>query len=882
MHAERASLIRHVMDSLVAAVLAALVVVWGWSLSQPYLEAVSRHFKIGHLVIAGIGGAGMLGWLMPAQAVAFLRAVQLWPRHWGTGIRTLIGSSLALMLSRQLCLWEGGNRLLVVAIGAIALIEVVVFTTAGVAAHISFYIQGQSNRTAPDREASDRPIETLKENEFQEYETAARRVLTQLEMGEAEAGGANVAVIGRYGSGKTSLCNLVRCLYEDTTAHKDNSSIIFCRFEAWQYLTPDGAVRGLLDRVVSAVQESIDCTGLAGLADEYVDAVGAAPSKWVGWIAGLLRRSRDPQEIIERLLDVLVRMRKRVIVFVDDFDRLERQSAEVQQAVAAALNQLQHLAKVQYVLCVGPQEEGGGSDLLKLTRFQELVPPMHGEEITKAVCRWRDKALRGVQTQCYFPYDLYNEGSQDPLTYYLHREAVLTTLMGQIVNLIQTPRELWALEREVGTKWRGGLEGELSWYDLLMISALKVSEPRIFEWILREPGLFSEEGLHFQELKEEEKQATKVGIERKLKRLLKVRTERRFDLVTEVVRSLFPEFMTGLSGFPDSLPRRQVVEWEQSIAFYRGFEQAPYFRKYVCGCVPREQVADQPTLQFIRHIMDAGFDRDQFEARYLTSYDKQTKDINTFVRFSGLLDWDMSQQVCECMLDWFCVREHWKIWPADEDYVKSMMVDVASIIENAGQFAFSQARRKAIRPASRRGNKESWAKEQLESLARRDLVVAYYFSLHAAAFLQEGEAIRICLEAFKDVFLGNKGDAWRQFSGKPYYLKAVIQMINVAEGYECIRDKVTEAVGEQADEDESGDFSDQVIIALAEETLRPDSTTYAFHVEKAKNQKAFNMEKLMPRIKGWMSRPCKDAVAAKALEALGKAYVEELRAIQDE
>ena len=136
-------------------------------------------------------------------------------------------------------------------------------------------------------------------------------------------------------------------------------------------------------------------------------------------IAAMLRKKRNPEDIIRALQDVLLRIDKRVIVFVDDFDRLESKSKETQQAIAAALNQLQNLTTVQYVLCVGPMREGSGADLLKLTRFQELVPEVSGQEVVERMRDLRDEAIRGEQ-DVYYLWDLMKGGSDDPLQYYLH------------------------------------------------------------------------------------------------------------------------------------------------------------------------------------------------------------------------------------------------------------------------------------------------------------------------------------------------------------------------------------------------------------------------------------------------------------------------------
>jgi len=50
----------------------------------------------------------------------------------------------------------------------------------------------------------------------------------------------------------------------------------------------------------------------------------------------------------------LERLGLRLVIFVDDLDRLEKSAPNAQQAIAQALNQLQNVSNIQYVVAIGP------------------------------------------------------------------------------------------------------------------------------------------------------------------------------------------------------------------------------------------------------------------------------------------------------------------------------------------------------------------------------------------------------------------------------------------------------------------------------------------------------------------------------------------------
>ncbi|MHC4693099.1 MAG: hypothetical protein ACYS67_10195, partial [Planctomycetota bacterium] len=529
---------------------------------------------------------------------------------------------------------------------------------------------------------------------------------------------------------------------------------------------------------------------------------------------------------------------------------------------------------------VGPMREGAGADLLKLTRFQELMPEVRDEEVIKRIKALRDEAITGEKS-LYCPWNLMKEGTDDPL-YYSSLTASLSANVGpQITKMIRTPRHLKAVERETREKWNGGLKGEISWYDLLLMSALKVGEQGVFEWIMREREVFMDEEIHITEPTDAEKEEARSTIEEKLKELLEVKTKARFELIQKVVNELFPNFMKGLGGLAQRITSREPQDWMQRIALKPRYGTS-YFERYSAGSIPSTEAPDQPTLQYIRDIGKNGFEQREFEQRYLNSQRKLTNDINKFVQFSSLLSKKLALQVCDCMLDWMCDREHWGVWEQEEEYVSALMVDVKLITDNAGQFEFAKARRKARQGDIKEANLEEWSAEKLKELASKDIIVAIMYARYVGKeILGEAKTEEILGVDLKEKFLSKKEAIWEKAKGARYYLSWLLGVLKYNDDYGSIRKQVTESILKIAKADKSGEIAGSVVISLVNYQYpagRPDLIEgYEFGVNKAENQKTFNMDMLLSLIAEWKERKFEDAVAAKAYEFLIKEYAEELK-----
>ena len=881
MKPKTAAILRHIIDTIFLIMLASFILL---KIAQIFYEkdfAWIAQLDYSHMVIAFVLFSALVGWFAPKKVLASFRSIKLFPGHCGLVAKVFFVCLLSIVLAYWITLLKIETSQLSALLIIVTLLEV----TALFVSYLMAKVHDRLILHERNLKTDDGPIQELEENLFPECEETARDILKRLDSGRRDgARGPNVALIGQYGSGKTSLCNLVKAIKREQD-YKNDRALVFCRFEAWQYLTSDAAVRGLLDEIVGKIQDMVDCSGLGALPEEYIETLRSCPNGWFAMTAAILKRKRNPEEVVRAIQDVLLRIGKRLVLFVDDFDRLESKSKEAQEAIASALNQLQNLTTVQYVLCVGPMHigpmhKGPGADLLKLTQFQELMPEMKGKTVIERMHDLRDEALR-CKDEMYYPWDLQKEANDDPLLYYPHREGLPSTLVSRLVNLINTPRRLKAVEHETCEKWNGGLNGEICWYDLLLMSTLKVCEQKVFEWILREPKALMEEKIFIREPKEEERSEQRSMIEKKLNELVETKTKSRVELVQEILIDLFPSFMKGLGGWVQDMHRSDPKLWEQRISVEPIYGTS-YFRRYISGRVPSTEVPDQAILQYIQKIKNNGFDKKEFELQYLVSYQKLTNQLNKFVQFSALLTEDIARDICDFMLDWMCDREHWDIWEQKYEFASSIISYISLILKRAGQFEFSVNRRKARQNQLETMGSEEWTKAQLERLVPKDAIVAIEFGSNVSKELLGESDTKILLGTYlKRLFIDQQDVFWRQAIENKYYLSWLLGVLKYNDDYEGIREQVTESCLQRAQSDQSEDTAVSLIRSLVHYSRPvggPDLIDdYEFSVNKEDNRKTFNMEMVLPVLKCWEDRKFSDEFASKAFEHLMSAYSEEMK-----
>jgi hypothetical protein len=202
----------------------------------------------------------LVGVACPRHFLASVRGLRLFPRHAGIIVRSILGFFVCITLlyvsqvppeGRAPSMYAITCTLVFCGLGLPAGFWVALFvekTKTSQLRDIDIPSQADGNMM-PSTDLSDewflhdRPISAEHENRFPEHINVAHRIVRKLTPSPESIALPNVALVGPYGSGKTTICNLVKAEYEKVhSGEKEVQHALFCRFEAWQYRPPNGSV----------------------------------------------------------------------------------------------------------------------------------------------------------------------------------------------------------------------------------------------------------------------------------------------------------------------------------------------------------------------------------------------------------------------------------------------------------------------------------------------------------------------------------------------------------------------------------------------------------------------------------------------------------------
>lgn len=182
---------------------------------------------------------------------------------------------------------------------------------------------------------SDLPIKGVEEDALNRSEFA--KCLANTLLNHTSREGFVIGLYGKWGSGKTSVLNMIQKEIEQESKNISESPIVL-RFNPWLCSNPNQLVSQFFTQLSSEIKNIPDLNDLYGLVDEYSDALELLP---VIPIVGtslsviskiLVKKSHkrknnggDLQKIKNKLNDIIDKKKRKIIVMIDDVDRLSNE-----------------------------------------------------------------------------------------------------------------------------------------------------------------------------------------------------------------------------------------------------------------------------------------------------------------------------------------------------------------------------------------------------------------------------------------------------------------------------------------------------------------------------------------------------------------------------
>jgi hypothetical protein len=434
--------------------------------------------------------------------------------------------------------------------------------------------------TATEQYTDDAPIASSDEDRFSRWPFAER--IAQIIAKRTDPASIVLGIYGPWGDGKTSVLNMM------DQALEGNEAVVSIKFNPWHFEDEEHLIRAFFDTLADALKATLKTKG---------EAIGEFLGKYCGILSlassnvGAAAKSVGQQlstvhfdELKRRVSELLVESGKRVVVLIDDIDRLDRSEIH---AMLKLVKLSASFSNTAYVLAfddevvaasLGDRYGAGGADagqqfLEKIIQVPLHLPDAEGVDL-------RSMCFEGVDE--VISENAIDLGEDDA-------EAFVRHFTEGIMPALHTPRQVKryinAIRFAVPL-----LKGEVYMVDQLLIEALRTAYPNLYLSVRDNGDLYTGELLP-NSLGDgtKQKEAAKTTVEEGLSGLSGVQREG----ALHVLKALFPR-LNGIFGNTN-----YGREWNKTWDADRRITSDDYFRRYFQYSVPTRDIADAKITELI-------------------------------------------------------------------------------------------------------------------------------------------------------------------------------------------------------------------------------------------------------------------------------------------
>ena len=430
---------------------------------------------------------------------------------------------------------------------------------------------------AKDQYTDDAPITDHNADRFGRWPFAER--VAHVIATRADPASLVIGIYGPWGDGKTSVVNMM------VEALTGENNVVVVPFNPWNFENEGQLIRAFFDTLADALKASLTTKGeeFGKFLGKYggvlslasipfgVDVGGAAAS------IGDKLSNVELEELKTRLSAILVENGKRVVVFIDDVDRLDR--GEV-HALLKLIKLSASFHNTAYVLAFDDEmvaaalgERYDSGDVASGRSFIEKIiqVPLHLPDAESADLR--TLCFEGVQ-------DVLNANSIDLSEDDV--EAFVRHFTDGILPALRTPRQVKRYVNAIRFAVPL-LKGEVHVGDLLLLEGIRTVYPDLYLSIRSNQDTYTgRQVAHSFGDPTKAKEASKQVVEAGLKDIGVVSRDAALELLT----ALFPRLESVFGG------TTYGGDWDATWSKGRRLTSDDYFRRYFQYAVPARDVAD--------------------------------------------------------------------------------------------------------------------------------------------------------------------------------------------------------------------------------------------------------------------------------------------------
>lgn len=325
--------------------------------------------------------------------------------------------------------------------------------------------------------SSDKPL-TDPQNDRLGYAPFAKHLADAIsQMVSAE--GLVIAIYASWGSGKTTLLNFVVHYLEQKPIRQQP---IIVHFNPWWFSGHEDLTRRFFDQLQSVLGkwESI-AKSMGTLIAELGDIISETPIPYARtgkifarWLGG---KHKSVPELKAKIADVLKQKQKRILVVIDDIDRLS--SDEIRQ-LFTVIKAVADFPSVVYLIAFDKNVV-----VKALQQMQSLSGEIYLEKIVQVPFDLPLPDKASLRNLLFERLDAILEGTNEALdqTYWAN------VYLEGIDHYINTPRDVVRLTNTLGVAYPA-VKNEVNPVDFIAIEAIRVFCPLLYEMIRKNPEMY--------------------------------------------------------------------------------------------------------------------------------------------------------------------------------------------------------------------------------------------------------------------------------------------------------------------------------------------------------------------------------------------------------
>lgn len=438
--------------------------------------------------------------------------------------------------------------------------------------------------------SSDRPISQKHEDMFQRYEFAKRIANTIINRDSDEC--IVIGIYGSWGEGKTSVINFIG---EEINQIEN---IISIKFNPWRYNDENSLLEQFFQKLATSLNANLKTNR---------EKIGSLLSKYGGFFkvnipvlgvnlgemaeaAGESMSEVDIETLKERIGELLKECNSKVVIFIDDIDRLEKVEIHsifrLVKLTADFLNTTYVLSFDEDMVSAAIGERFGAGNQKSGQSFLEKII-----QVPLRIPMARPEALRQY---CFQMLDNLLQTNNILLTEE-EKMRFASEFSGNILTKLDTPRLAVRYVNSLSFSIPL-LAGEVNLADLMLIEAVKIFYPRHYEFIKLNPEYFI--GSYYEDFStrtDNDKINTLKGY---LEELGSDLTKKQKNSIQNLLIELFPVLKKAFKGHVFHDYEKLENDWFKK----KRIVSPKYFSKYFSYAVINGEISDLEFCDFLKTV----------------------------------------------------------------------------------------------------------------------------------------------------------------------------------------------------------------------------------------------------------------------------------------